>query len=1122
MRLIARMVAGCIGCPRSHLFLALAVCVIGVAVRPAVAAEPCPDTVGSVASIEGTLEVQREADAAWTAVAVGAPLCRADTVRTGVLSRAALSLRNEAVLRLDAETTLTLSEVAAEPTGRSLLGLALGALQSFSRKPREVDIQAPHMVLAVRGTEFTVRAEVERSVVAVQEGTVVASNDQGQLAVQSGQSALARAGEAPQPYLLITPSDAVQWALHYPAVLTLDPDLAALDPAEAIATIDTRPGAADDPALQVQRAALLLGVGQIDDARASLDRALALDPQSGAAYALRAVIDVAQNDIPEARANATRAVELAPDRAASYLALSYAEQAAFDIPAARDALQSAAEREPGNALVLARLAEVQLMLGDPRLARQTAERARELDPRLARTESVLGFTDLAAFRFRSAQESFRRAIELDPSDPLARFGLGLSEIRRGDLAGGRGNIETAVGLDPSNALLRTYLGKAYFEEKRDDLAGEQYDIAKGLDPLDPTPWLYDAIRKQTMNRPVEALRDLDRSIELNDNRAVYRSRQLLDQDRAARGTSLARIYNDLGFIQRGISEAGNALSLDPGNSGAHRFLSDVYRDTRRRELSRVSELLQSQLLQDINITPIQPSQSEANLNIVTQGGPADTGFNEFTPLFERNQVQVTGSGVVGSNETLGGEAVASALYDRFSLSAGAFGYETDGWRDNNDIDHNIYNIYFQTAITEQLNLQLEYRRRETEYGDLDFNFDPDDFSDNEQNKLNQDIARVALRYSPTTNSDLILSYIYSDREATRRETENTDLGPLNVYDRGRDDGHQVDLQHILRRERFNVITGGGFTRLDGDQTLQLDLFDVDESFNDETRFHQGYIYGNFNVPDPVIWTLGLSYADFEYEQLTQEKVNPKLGAQWQALDNLVLRAAAFRVVKPPLTSNQTLEPTQVAGFNQFFDDANGDVSTRYGFGFDWKPVQRWTLGGEATWRDLDQIAFGDQGDVTYNADEQTHRVYANWTPTDQVALTAELVYDRWKAEQSPITEFSATPEKLETWSVPLTARYFHPSGFFASLGGTFVHQDVQRASNNILGIEDGSDSFFLVDAAVGYRFPKRIGAVSLQINNIFDTGFQYQDDSFREVQDQPSVGPYIPERQVMLRLTLTW
>ena len=57
-----------------------------------------------------------------------------------------------------------------------------------------------------------------------------------------------------------------------------------------------------------------------------------------------------------------------------------------------------------------------------------------------------------------------------------------------------------------------------------------------------------------MNRPVEALQSLQRSIELNDNRAVYRSRLRLDEDRATRSASLARIYDDLGFQQRALVE----------------------------------------------------------------------------------------------------------------------------------------------------------------------------------------------------------------------------------------------------------------------------------------------------------------------------------------------------------------------------------------------------------------------------------------------------------------------------------------------------------------------------------------------------------------------------------------
>ena len=64
----------------------------------------------------------------------------------------------------------------------------------------------------------------------------------------------------------------------------------------------------------------------------------------------------------------------------------------------------------------------------------------------------------------------------------------------------------------------------------------------------------------------------------------------------------------------------------------------------------MSELLQAQLLQDININPVQPSLSETNLGIITGGGPARPGFNEFTPLFERNQAQLNAIGRVGNDE----------------------------------------------------------------------------------------------------------------------------------------------------------------------------------------------------------------------------------------------------------------------------------------------------------------------------------------------------------------------------------------------------------------------------------------------------------------------------------------
>jgi len=184
---------------------------------------------------------------------------------------------------------------------------------------------------------------------------------------------------------------------------------------------------------------------------------------------------------------------------------------------------------------------------------------------MERIQTVLGFAYLMQVMTTDSKVAFEKAIELDQAAPLPRLGLGLAKIREGDLKEGGREIEIAASLDPNNSLIRSYLGKVYYEEKRGKIDGEEYAIAKELDPKDPTPWFYDAIAKQTTNRPVEALRDFEKAKELNDNRAVYRSKLLLDSDLAARSAATARIYNDLGFGQLGLVEGYNAVNADPTN-----------------------------------------------------------------------------------------------------------------------------------------------------------------------------------------------------------------------------------------------------------------------------------------------------------------------------------------------------------------------------------------------------------------------------------------------------------------------------------------------------------------------------------------------------------------------------
>jgi tetratricopeptide (TPR) repeat protein len=321
----------------------------------------------------------------------------------------------------------------------------------------------------------------------------------------------------------------------------------------------------------------------------------------------------------------------------------------------------------------------------------------------------------------------------------------LARVREGDLAGGREDLELAVALDPGNALLRSYLGKAYLEERRDKLAGDELATAKGLDPNDPTPWFYDAIRKQRANRPVEALRDLEEAIGRNDRRGVYRSRLLLDQDRAGRGASLARIYGDLGLPQRGVLEAARSLVSDPASPSAHRFLADLYLRTPRTEIARVSELLQAQLLQPLSLTGVQPLTGAATLAGSRFLDPFLPGFGDATSLFEREQARASVAGGIGDDRRREGEAIGAVLKDRFAASMGYSHQSSDGLRPNNDDERDEVSLLGQYAILPSLGVQVAYDYLDREYGDLVQVFSGS-FSEDLRTRINQETLRFGARY----------------------------------------------------------------------------------------------------------------------------------------------------------------------------------------------------------------------------------------------------------------------------------------------------------------------------------------------------------------------------------------
>jgi tetratricopeptide (TPR) repeat protein len=1073
------------------LAVAAAALCAALSLLPASVAQTADQGVAKAVSVQGSVEVQPAGQTQWQPVKLNDTFRPGDTIRVQERSRADIALLNQSVLRLNANSTITIEAPKEQKTG--VINLIRGAAHFFSRGPNSLEVTTPFTVAGVRGTEFFIDLEPAAAQLTVFEGTVVAESPAGSLTMRDGQSAVAQAGKAPVERIVARPRDAVQWTLYYPPVI-------------------------QDQKAPAYQAQMLLAVGAVDEARGAIRAALQATPNNADALSVQSIMTLVQGDKDQALQLAQSAVQAAPSSASALVARSYAEQARFDLQAARASAQQAVDAEPNNALAWARLAELQSSFGELDKAKAAAEKAVAADPNLSRTQTVLGFAQLTTIDISAAMQSFEQAIRLDQADPLARLGLGLAKIRGGDLDAGSREIEVAASLDPGNALVRSYLGKAYYEEKRTPRDEREYGVARQLDPKDPTPWFYDAIAKQTTNRPVEALGDLAKARELNDNRAVYRSQLLLDSDAAARAASQARIYSELGFQQRALVEGWDAVNRDPTNFSAHRFLADSYSVLPRHEIARVSELLQSQLLSPVTNTPLQPRLAEGNLLLISSGGPATASFNEFNPLFNRDGVVAQLNALGGSHSTWAGDAIVSGLFGKGSISVGYSQFKTDGFRDNADQDDKVGNVFVHYDLTPRTSIQGELRHREVDRGDSALRFFPDSVRLGERNKEDWDTVRAGVRHALSPQSTLLGSVIYQDAKFKYRDDQLV-VGFFppgsSINSSSPEKAWVAEIQHLYRSARLSLTSGLGYSDKNGKNTTFIDIPAAGTTLpildgSTDVRHLNVYTYGNYRLTDAIVLTAGLSYDKLDGDTKDIDgvsSVNPKIGITWSPTPQTSVRAAAFKALKRTLITDQTLEVTQVAGFNQFYDDANATKSWRYGLGVDHKARPDLFVGAEISQRDNDQ-PFVDLTDPAnpvrqvQNITEQFARAYAFWSPHRWVALTGQVLYER--LETKDFVDVTGSPADLDTYRIPLGVRVFHPSGWSAGVTGTYVDQ-----SGKFVGGVDDSERFWLLDAAVSYRLPNRRGFVSVGATNLTDRTFRYFDTDTKNPAIQPKRMAYV-------------
>jgi len=421
-------------------------------------------------------------------------------------------------------------------------------------------------------------------------------------------------------------------------------------------------------------------------------------------------------------------------------------------------------------------------------------------------------------------------------------------------------------------------------------------------------------------------------------------------------------------------------------------------------------------------------------------------------------------------------------------------------------------------LSPQTSIQGEYRYRNLVRGDIRLRFFPNDVFPDETNKEETQTARLGLRHAFSPNSIILSSFIYQNANFQIRENKIPQSPIFTFSDQKRpESSFSGEIQHLFRSRYFNLTSGVGYAQSDGKVDITAGTifpppFDVISfpSSSTDLKHTNVYAYSYINLLRNVTFTLGASgdFASGDSPEFSDKhQFSPKFGITWNPFPTTTVRAAIFRILKRKLITDQSLEPTQVAGFNQFFDDLNGTDAWRYGAAIDQKFTKDIFGGVEFSKRDLTSPFVTNNIGREQDMHESLARTYLFWTPHPWLALRAEYMFERFKSQG-----LTDQPEKLNTHRVPLGISFFHPSGLSATVNATYLNQDGRFVLIN-QNVRSGSEDFWTVDAAINYRLPKRYGFITVGATNLFDKNFKFFDRDIRN----PTIQP---DRAIFGRITL--
>lgn len=1100
--------------------------------------------VSRVIEATGRVELRRSSATNWQALAVNATLVPGDQVRTGPESRAAIELSDRSIVRVNANTVLLLQPPRGKEERR--FRLEAGRIFLFNRaRPSSVEFETPLATGAIRGTEFVLSAGPDglQTDLELIDGQVALTHAGTTQQLASGQAITVAANRPAAIREIAIARSLPPWALHFPLVLVkedlawaegetnrLARSLARYEQGNPLAALAELPeDRAADEATRVFRAALLTAVGSTQIAEIAA-------PKNGAnARAARAVsrlLAMVQGAEPEPG--------FAPETATEWLAQSWERQHQRNPEGALAAAREAAALRPASGLVWQRVAELAFGLDRFREATDAVARSLAASPDLAAAHALQGYLRLDRGKAKDALAAFDRALELDGSLGGAWLGRGLAQQRLSQRDAAHQSLQRAAALEPRQSSHRIALARSFSSTREAELAEKELRLARTLNPGDPSAWLHSALHHWQQNRPNEAVRELETSLALNDDRAVFRSDNLLDRDRAIRSANLAAVYREVGLDEAALRLASRATTDAYTDFSGHLLLANFYRDLEdpnsfdlRYETTRSSEQLMASLLAPAgagNLSLVLDQQEHVRyLDPPRFGLGSITDYRSNGDWWQRASV-------------FGHEGPSSYAFDVDYRSR-------NGEQPNGELEQRWLSLQWKVNLSLQDQLYVQGGWLERENGDVARYYDP---SDAKRDFVAEESQRPSLllgyhrTWSPEHHTLLLGSYI--DDEFTSRDPEPSVLflqqsgGPTtSVQTPGffaQDFASQFGLfsgeaQHIWTPGRHTVIGGARFQSgsTETQATLERPLPPpvTEQSIDEPFQRADVYLYDQWQLLDSLSLIGGFTYSHVEYPvnadlpplatgNESEDLLGPKVGAVWNPWAQGLVRAMYSRSIGGLYFDHSVrLEPTQLGGFNQAFRSlipesvaglvpgsefdvvsAGIDQSLRGGIflgaGVDWLRSDGERQVGVLTNSTILPIPDApSQTRQTLEYQERSLSAYAGWLLGDEFSVSARYrLSDAELESRFPgIPDTAAGLDQLEEDASSLlhhgqfNAQWQHPFGWFTRWTSDWYQQSNTGYVNDLPG-----DDFWQHSVFAGYRLPGRQLQVQAGVLNLFDTDYR--------------------------------